>query len=440
MDIQALLKEYVEENGSVGAAVSVIDQGRAQFFFYGTKSIEGGEPISEETLFEIGSITKVFTTLLLMDMVSKGEVQLDDPIEMYLSGVRIPEKNGKKITLRHLAMHDSGLPRIPDNLNPQDNPLNPYADYSIDTLYQFLNLYALQREPGELFEYSNLGMGLLGHILSKQAGQNYEELIRSRICDKLGMKDTAITLTANMKRDFAKGHYQRQKVEPWDIPTLAGAGALRSNIKDMSKFLIANMGFANSPLVELMKQCHAPQRAAESLGAAIGLGWLISTVIWHNGGTGGFYSFLGFNPKTQKGIVVLSNSTEGWPDAFALCLLDPATYKKACIDQTLSNDRDYLKRFEGAYETITPDQQKMEITIKLSDSRLICTVLGSELDLLPESFGVFHQKGTAGQKWRFIFDNEDKMIKAQILMLPDNAVVAEILPVQSPQDSCHDAK
>lgn len=430
MDIQTLLEEYVDENGAVGAAVGLIDQGKIQFFLYGKKSIQDDEPISEDTIFEIGSITKVFTTLILMDMVANSEVQLNDPIETYLPGIKIPERDGKKITLRHLATHHSGLPSLPDDFSPK-NMMNPYADYTTEDFYRFLNHYTLQRAPGEQFEYSNLGMGLVGHILSKQADLSYEELVRNRICDELGMKNTAITLTSNMKKHFAKGYHLKQEIEYWDIPTLAGAGALRSNIKDMTLFLSASMGLLNSPVTDLLKQCQTQQCTASSIGCDVGLGWIISRsnhadVIWHNGGTGGFRTYLGFNPKTQKGIVVLSNSTAEWPDAFSLCLLDPPTYMKPSIDQALAKDLNYLKKFEGSYEA-TFDQQKVEITIKLCDSQLIFALPGGELKLLPERPGIFSLKGIAGQKLHFTFDDNDNIVKAK-MVLANNTIAAEMMP------------
>lgn len=431
MDIQSLLQEYVDANGAVGATVGLIDQGKIQFFSYGKKSIQNDEPISEDTIFEIGSITKIFTTLALMDMVASGEVKLDEPIETYLPGVKIPEWEGKKITLRHLAIHHSGLPSIPENFNPK-NPLNPYADYTPEELYQFLHNHSLKRMPGKEFEYSNVGMGLLGHILSKQAGQNYEELICSRICHKLGMKTTAITLSGDMKKHFANGYHLKQEMEHWDIPTLAGAGALRSNIKDMTHFLSASMGLLNSPLTDLLKECHKQQGSAGTPNTDIGLGWIISRsnnadVIWHNGGTGGFRTFLGFNLKTQKGVVILSNSTEGWPDLFGFCLLDPENYKKPVVDRALEQDLDYLRRFEGLYEITINDQQKIEITLKLSDSKLIYAAQGEEVQLLPESFSVFGLRGAVSQKLQFIFDESGNVVKAQIMVLPHNAIVAEMV-------------
>lgn len=326
MNIEASIQEYLEASEAVGAAVGVIDQGKIQFFYYGKKSIHHGEPISENTIFEIGSITKVFTTLILMDMATNDDVKLDEPIETYLPDIKIPEFEGKKITLRHLATHHSGLPSLPDNFNPK-NLMNPYEDYTTGNLYHFLSHYNLQRAPEERFEYSNVGFGLLGHILSKKAGVEYEELVRKRICEKIGMKNTAITLSSQMEKHFAKGHHQKEEMPHWDIPTLAGAGALRSNIKDMTQFLAASMGLLkNSPISDLLKQCQKKQYESEQILGDIGLGWIIShpnkaDIIWHNGGTGGFKTFLGFNPKTQKGIVVLLNSTEGWSDAFSFYLL-----------------------------------------------------------------------------------------------------------------------
>lgn len=430
MDIALLLQECVDENEAVGAVVGLIDHGKVQFFSYGKKSIKENEPISEDTIFEIGSISKVFTTLVLMDMVSNREMQLDDPIEVYLTGVKVPEMNGEKITLRHLATHHSGLPSLPDNFTPQ-NLMNPYADYTTEDLYHFLNNHSLQRAPGEQFEYSNIGMGLLGHILSKKTGQSYEKLVLNRICATLGMKNTSITLTADMEKHFAKGYHLKKEMEYWDIPTLAGAGALRSNIKDMARFLSANLGLFNSSVTDLLKQCHKKQCAAGAIGD-IGLGWIIShsddaDIIWHNGGTGGFRTFLGFNSKTRRGIIVLSNSTQAWTDSFALSVLDPANNKKPIIDKALVKNLDYLKRFEGSYEGITVhDQQKIDVAIKLCDSQLLFSIPHGDLKLMPESFGVFDLKGT-GQKLQFILDESGGIVKAQVT-LPNNAIAAEIMP------------
>lgn len=318
MQIQTLLEEYVEEGKAVGIAVGLIDQGKVTYLTYGQKSIKEETSITKNTVFEIGSITKVFTTLVLADMVFKNEIQLDDPIEIYLSGFKVPEKNGKKITIRHLATHTSGIACMPDNFHPQDMN-NPYADYTIQNLYDYLSHCVLQSIPGEQFEYSNIGMGLLGHILILRTGQKYEELVQSAICNKLGMKRTSISLTPEMQSNFANGHHLGTIVEHWDIPELAGTGALRSTIDDMTQFLAVNMGVSESSITPLARQCHQRQYTLPTPEAAVGLGWMLlrqndTELIWHNGGTGGFRSYIGFNSKIQRGIVILSNSTFDWPD------------------------------------------------------------------------------------------------------------------------------
>jgi len=158
------------------------------------------------TIFEVGSVTKVFTSLLLADMAQRGQVALTDPVAKYLpAGVKMPERNGRQISLEDLATHTSGLPRLPSNLSPKD-AANPYADYSVEQLYQFLSGYQLTRDIGPQYEYSNLGGGLLGHVLARRAGMDYEKVVRSRICEPLGMRSTSITLSDDMKTRFAVGH------------------------------------------------------------------------------------------------------------------------------------------------------------------------------------------------------------------------------------------
>ena len=178
---EILVKRIDQQKQAVGIVVGVIEPNGRRVVAYG--NLANGDPrtVDGDTIFEIGSVTKVFTSLLLADMVNRKEVALDDPAAKYLpENVRMPERNGKSITLLDLSTHTSGLPRLPGNLKPKD-PRNPYADYSVDDLYQFLSGYTLPRDPGSEFEYSNLGAGLLGHLLARRAGTDYESLIRSRI-------------------------------------------------------------------------------------------------------------------------------------------------------------------------------------------------------------------------------------------------------------------
>jgi CubicO group peptidase (beta-lactamase class C family) len=176
-------------------------------------------------VFEIGSITKVFTTLVLADMARRGEVALDDPVAQYLpADVIMPKRGGRRIALIDLATHTSGLPRRPGDIAPADWA-NPYADYSIVQLYAFLGRYRLRRDIGAAHLYSNLGMGLLGHALALRAGGDFETLVRKRITAPLGMVDTAMALTPGMRTRLAKGHdAERRPVANWDFDALAGPG------------------------------------------------------------------------------------------------------------------------------------------------------------------------------------------------------------------------
>lgn len=313
--IRDLLVERIDkQHQSVGIVVGVIDSNGRRTISYGTFDAGDNRLVNGDTIFEIGSATKVFTSLLLADMVQRGEVALTDPVAKYLpAGVKMPERNGRQITLIDLANHTSGLPRLPSNLSPKD-AANPYADYSVEQLYQFLSGYQLTRDIGSQYEYSNLGGGLLGHVLARRAGMDYEKLVRTRICEPLGMRSTAITLSDEMKSRFAVGHdATMQRVAYWDLPTLAGAGALRSTANDMLSFVAANLGDVKTSLAPAMAAMLAVRHPTGTPGLEVGLAWHILTrdgheIVWHNGGTGGFRSFVGFERKTGMGVVVLSNA------------------------------------------------------------------------------------------------------------------------------------
>ncbi len=315
---QILADRIDRDRKGVGIAVGVIDAGDARIrrvITYGSLGRGDSRPLTGDTVCEIGSVTKVFTSLLLADMVERGEVALTDPVATYLpADVNVPERGGRAITLQDLATHTSGLPRLPTNFMPKDRA-NPYADYSVTQLYEFLATYTLPRDIGSRYEYSNLGGGLLGHVLARRGGTDYEALVRSRIINPLGMTSTSITLSADQRRRLAMGHNDRLAPVPnWDVPTLAGAGALRSTTKDMLTFVAANLGAVPSPLVSAISAMLTDRRPTGAPGLAVALAWHILTrdgddIVWHNGGTGGYRSFIGFNSTTKVGVVVLSNTS-----------------------------------------------------------------------------------------------------------------------------------
>ena len=251
---------------------------------------------------------------------------------------------------------------MPANFHPKD-PANPYADYTVSQLYEFLSSVELTRDIGSKYEYSNLGGGLLGHTLARRAGTDYETLLRTRILDPLGMKSTAITLSKAMKDRLAPGHNGAlQRVSNWDLPTLAGAGALRSTVNDLLTFVAANIGLEKSPLANSMAAMIPPRRPTGVPNLEIALAWHISTldgheIIWHNGGTGGYRSWIGFEPKSRTGVVVLSNtSTNAGVDDIGLHLLDPTAplLQPAKERHQVKVDAAVLEKYVGRYQ-LTPN-------------------------------------------------------------------------------------
>jgi D-alanyl-D-alanine-carboxypeptidase/D-alanyl-D-alanine-endopeptidase len=317
--IRAIIKDRVESGRAVGIVVATLDKGTQRIFTAGTSGAPG-VALDGNTVFEIGSITKVFTASLLADMVAKGEVTLDDPVAKFLpTSVRIPSRNGKQITLLDLATQSSGLPRMPTNFAPKDQA-NPYADYTVDQMYAFLSTYELTRDIGSQYEYSNLGVGLLGHALARQAGKSYEQLVTERILRPLGMNDTRIVLTPTMKSHLAPGHSESgAAVANWDLPTLAGAGGLRSTANDLLKFLAANLDTNSRPLGRTLAMTHIARRNVDGNQMKIGLNWHVLSAlgrpfVWHNGGTGGYHTFIGFDPANNRGAIVLSNQVTSIDD------------------------------------------------------------------------------------------------------------------------------
>ena len=315
-EIQTLLDQRLVPKTDTGIIVGIIGPAGRRIVVAGKAGPNGAPALDAHTVFEIGSATKVFTTALLMDMVRRGEVRLDDPVAKYLPAtVKVPSRGGKEITLVDLATHTSGLPRLPSNLQPKD-PANPYADYSVTQLYDFLSHYQLTRDSGALYEYSNLGMGLLGHALCLRAGATYEALVSARILEPLQMHETAITLSPALRARLAVGHDNAgQPVANWDLPTLAGAGALRSTLDDMLRFLQANLDPDKAGLPSVLHETHAARHALTTPDGSIGLGWHLRRafdreIVWHNGGTGGYHSFIGLDEKTKTGVVLLHNSAQ----------------------------------------------------------------------------------------------------------------------------------
>lgn len=421
-EIQKILADRIDsQRQSVGIVVGVIEPSGRRIVSYGSMDRDGKQAVNGDTLFEIGSATKVFTALLLADMVRRGEVALSDPLSKFLPPeVKLPAKTST-ISLEQLATHTSALPRLPANLSPKD-ATNPYADYSVAQLYDFLAGYELTREIGEKYEYSNLGAGLLGHLLARRAGVDYETLVRNRILRPLGMKSTMVTLSPTLAKRLATGHDQdRSPTKSWDFLALAGAGAFRSTANDLLTFLAAQMGVTKTPLAPAMTSMLAARRKTHTAGMDVALGWHIVSsggrdIIWHNGGTGGYRSFLGYDPVRKVGVVVLSNTfTNRGIDDIGRHLLDTnipllaaeKQRKIATIDPAVFDQ--YVGRYQLAPNFI--------LTVTRDEKRLFVQATGQErFEVYPESARDYFYKVVDAQ----ITFESDGSGRAQRLVLHQN--------------------
>lgn len=368
-----LIKSRVDDGRATGLVLGVMDaDGSVRVVSYGDPGA-GAKPLGANSVFEIGSVTKVFTTTILADMVQKGEVALDVPAQQYAPvDMTLPVLNGKSITLAHLAEQNSGLPRLPNNMSFA-NMANPYADYTFEDLNTFLAGHTLRREPGAEFEYSNLGMGLLGNLLANRAGQTYEQLVKARILDPLGMSMTGITLTPEMQTQLVQGHSGPDTpAANWDLPSLAGAGALRSTMNDLMKFVDANLGEPKNDLERAMRLAQAP-RFPISPNAKIGLGWITVTTkngsfIYHDGGTGGYGALVGIDQTRGVGLVLLGNRTLV-PEDIAMHLFDPsiplAPKPKPTSERTeVTVPPETLASYAGVYALDVMPDFKLTVTLE----------------------------------------------------------------------------
>lgn len=330
-EVEKQIRSLLANTRGIGMTVGVLYGDEQLILGYGAVRSGTRQAPDGDTIYEIGSMTKVFTALLLAELSDEGRVALTDPVAKFMpSSVSVPRYNDTEITLGDLVSHLSGLPRVPDNLYDIRDWLslsvlrNPYRSYTPRRLYDFLSRCRLQSNAGTKFEYSNLGMGLLGYALAQSQGMSYEELVETRICNPLSMGDTRVVLNAEQHARAAQGYAGPKRLgrvlvlfpqENWDIPVLEGAGALKSSVKDLMKFMSANIVTSRTTLGPAMEKTHQERHQCGIPQWSVAMGWLITNLkdvnvpmLWHNGGTGGYHSFMGFNKKQNIGIVILCNS------------------------------------------------------------------------------------------------------------------------------------
>jgi len=354
--IQQIIQERVNKGYNVGVVVAVITPNGTEFYNYGTTSkLPIAKAVDANTQFPIASVTKVFTTLLFAEAIKNNSLPANAAAQDYLPvTVHLPEYQGQKITLAQLATHYSGLPT-----HPTDAPSNnPYANYNIEKMAEFLKDYKLQTPPGAHYNYSDIGIGLLGEVLANKTGIDYASLLSTHITQPLQMNDTKINAWDPTQQAQVTGYDATEHATaPMAYPILPGGGAIYSTANDLAKFVAANLGFTKTDLYPAMQLSHIIRHPAgqaindvdfpgkEQL--AIALGWNVDMqhqLVWKNGNMPGYSSFVGLNLAKKIGVVILTNTGNvTYTDNIGLHLLDPTIklfpiYQEAAIDKNILND------------------------------------------------------------------------------------------------------
>lgn len=385
---RALLEEAVATGVLHGVSAAVVTPGGARTLHAGRLLAGGEAPPDDRTLWEIGSVTKVFTALLLADAVVRGEVALETPIaELLPPDVELPGGAARRITLEMLATHRSGLPRIPADLDATDYR-DPYAACGEDRLWSTLRTVELESAPGERASYSNLGAGLLGTLLARRAGVSYGELLAERITRPLGLSDTVVEVAPADEARVAPPHTGAG--EPWTawrFRALAGAGAIRSTIADLSRFARAMLDPSGTPLAAAIELAWRVRGSASGLSpGGIALGWLVAgdgVTRWHNGMTGGYHAALLVNRELGVAVALVTNRSTPAATAIAEQLTRVAAGLPAAIrpnagraEVALSESQ--LDRLVGTYR-LSP---AFALVVERRNRSLYVTPTGQPVDRL----------------------------------------------------------
>jgi CubicO group peptidase (beta-lactamase class C family) len=399
-EIREMLATRVDvQRRAVGIVVGVTGSTGHRTIAYGVRSLEERRPVDGRTVFDVGSLTKVFTALLLAEDVEHDRLRLDEPVRHCLpaSTGMLARTRDRDVTFADLATHTSGLPLRPDNLHPRD-PEDKYAGYTEEDLLAFLSTFKPSRPPGAAYEYSNVGYGLLGVALSHCDHLDFATLVRDRITAPLGMADTGFEPTEEMLRREAVGYdTDLHVVRHWGFGALAPAGGLRSTTDDLLKLLDAALGLNTSSLARALRATTSVERPGGMEPAtAIALGWNIyrdngREVVWKNGSVGGYRAFMGYETTSRTGVVALANmQTAEGADDIGLHLLDPAIPVDLTPPRThrvVAIEAGILNRYTGSYRFSQTDT----VTVQIDADHLVVVGQGTgALPVVPEGDDRFY--------------------------------------------------
>ncbi|MEM9354102.1 MAG: serine hydrolase [Planctomycetota bacterium] len=405
--VDRLVQPYIDSRTLVGVSIGVLQDSEHSTYGFGRTGEPGSPEPDGNTVYEIGSITKVFTGLLLADAVVRGDARLDQPAtELLPDGVRLQRKRywvpwnkeAPAITLQDLSTHVSGLPRLPSNIGEGEvDPSDPYAHYTTEDLYRFVNDHQPARAPGKKYEYSNLAVGLLGHLLAQQSGQSYEALLKKTVLEPLGMNDSSITLSDGQRSRLAKPYTDPDTpAANWHLPALAGAGALRSTARDMLRFAEAQLDPPEGRLgeaINLAWQVH--QEPIEGVDLSVCLGWHVAqdgSTRWHNGGTGGYRSMLLVGRQRKIAVILLTNTGSGGTDPLAkdiFRLLSGQDVQPREFEAPIEVAPEIIERYAGYYRLLPG----IGFDVKLEDGKLMVKLTGQDFyRVYPRSETEWHYK------------------------------------------------
>jgi D-alanyl-D-alanine-carboxypeptidase/D-alanyl-D-alanine-endopeptidase len=374
--VDKLVQPYLDAHVVNAISIGVVQGDKQWSRHYGQLSEKQPKKPDDQTIYELGSISKVFTGILLADAVVQKRVRLNQAVGELVPELKANEEVGEAIQLKHLSTHVSGLPRMPINMRPADIE-NPYADYDRDMMIAFLTKLKPIRKPGVKGEYSNLAVGLLGQILAIEADQSYMQLLKQNLTGPLEMSQTSVKLGADQQSHLAPPHdSDRQVTKNWDLNSFVGAGGIRSNTTDMLKFISAQLKPNKERIGKAIDLAWREQLPSQDEAVAMGLGWHIArdgATRWHNGQTGGYHTSMLVDRRIHAGVILMCNTATGELDALAESVIrvvagmnvEPRKFPKQ-----VQVDKEIVSRLAGRYQlapglilTVRPDVEKLFVML-----------------------------------------------------------------------------
>lgn len=417
--VAALVQPLIDHQIVSSAVVGLYDAGKLEIYGFGQGPNHA--PPNGHTLYELGSVTKVYTSLLLADSVQRREVEMDTPVsELLPPGVTMPTRDHVSITLKDLALHTSGLPRMPPSVRP-DSP-DPYGNYGEDNLYADLLHTELEHAPGEIVAYSNYGVGVLGFVLGRKLGTGFAKALDTRILEPLGLHDTFLTVPATAQARLAPGTTDDLKPAPrWTLGALAGTASLVSSVHDQLQLVDDELDAASgskAPLRGAMRLSQEEQ--LQNVPQNEGIGWQIDNEgrYWHNGTTGGYHAFVGFDPKARRGVVILASTGVSVVDR-----LSEDLYRLLAGDAVKPQEfpaESQIAKYVGTY-----DFAGHKLTVTPRDKRLYIEGEGTGVRLVPMSD---HEFWIESLQSLAVFQRDGEDIRGILFVIGDHTIMAPRVP------------